>query len=44
MLMLFPNGQGKEEADILARIGRGESVEHFETHRVRKVARSLTFR
>jgi PAS domain S-box-containing protein len=36
MLMLFPNGQGKEEADILARIGRGESVEHFETHRVRK--------
>ena len=36
MLMLFPNGRGKEEADILARIGRGESVEHFETHRVRK--------
>ena len=36
MLMLFPNGRGEEEADILSRIGRGESVEHFETLRVRK--------
>jgi PAS domain S-box-containing protein len=36
MLMLFPNGRGKEEADILARVSRGESVEHFETLRLRK--------
>ena len=36
MLMLFPNGRGKEESDILARVSRGESVEHFETLRLRK--------
>jgi len=46
MLMLFPAGRMSEEADILARIGHGESVEHFETVRVRKgggeVAVSIT--
>jgi len=46
MLMLFPAGRMSEEADILARIERGESVEHFETVRVRKgggeVAVSIT--
>jgi PAS domain S-box-containing protein len=36
MLRLLPPGRIEEEADILARIGRGESVEHFETVRVRK--------
>jgi PAS domain S-box-containing protein len=36
MLMLFPPELMKEEPDILARIRRGESVEHFETVRVRK--------
>jgi PAS domain S-box-containing protein len=36
MLMLFPPRRVNEEADILARIGRGEKVEHFETVRVRK--------
>jgi len=36
MMMLFPPGCVKEESDILARIRRGESVEHFETVRVRK--------
>ena len=36
MLMLFPEGRLDEEADILAKIARGESVDHFETVRVRK--------
>ena len=36
MLMLFPPDRLNEEIDILARIARGESVEHFETIRVRK--------
>jgi len=36
MLMLMPAERVQEESDILARIGRGESVEHFETVRVRK--------
>jgi PAS domain S-box-containing protein len=36
MLMLFPPDRVNEESDILARIRRGESVEHFETVRVRK--------
>ncbi len=31
MLMLFPPERVKEEADILGRIARGESVDHFET-------------
>ncbi len=36
MLMLLPPERMDEEPDILARTGRGESVEHFETVRVRK--------
>jgi PAS domain S-box-containing protein len=36
MLMLFPKDRVNDEADILARIRRGESVEHFETVRVRQ--------
>ncbi len=36
MLMLFPPDRVAEESDILARIRRGESVEHFETVRLRK--------
>jgi PAS domain S-box-containing protein len=36
MLMLFPPERVREEADILARIARGESVDHYETVRVRK--------
>jgi PAS domain S-box-containing protein len=41
MLMLLPQERKGEEADILARIGRGESVEHFETVRVRKDGRKI---
>ena len=36
MLMLLPPERIDEEFDILARIRRGESVEHFETVRLRK--------
>jgi PAS domain S-box-containing protein len=36
MRMLIPPERAIEETEILARIGRGESVEHFETIRVRK--------
>ena len=36
MLMLFPAERLNEEQDILARIARGETVDHFETERVRK--------
>ena len=36
MLMLIPPERVGEESDILASIRRGESVEHFETVRVRK--------
>jgi PAS domain S-box-containing protein len=36
MLMLFPPDRLKEEADILERISRGESLAHYETVRVRK--------
>jgi PAS domain S-box-containing protein len=36
MAMLLPEEQVDEEVEILARIARGESVEHFETVRVRK--------
>ena len=34
--LLIPPERAAEEPDILARIARGESVEHFETVRVRK--------
>ncbi len=36
MRMLLPPERANEETDILERIGRGESVEHFETIGVRK--------
>jgi PAS domain S-box-containing protein len=36
MLMLFPPERVSEGADILARIARGESVDHYETVRMRK--------
>jgi PAS domain S-box-containing protein len=36
MLMFIPPERASEEADILARIRRGESVEHFESVRMRK--------
>ncbi|HSY90308.1 MAG TPA: PAS domain S-box protein [Candidatus Binatus sp.] len=36
MLMLIPPERAHEERSILERVARGESVEHFETVRVRK--------
>jgi PAS domain S-box-containing protein len=36
MLMIFPPERINEEPEILGRIKRGESVDHFETVRVRK--------
>ena len=33
---LFPDELKQEEADLLARIGRGENIEHFQTERVRR--------
>jgi PAS domain S-box-containing protein len=41
MQMLIPPQRANEEADILARIGHGESVEHFETVRVRKDGKGI---
>ena len=41
MLMLIPPERVAEESDILARIRRGESVEHFETVRVRKDGKKI---
>lgn len=41
MALLFPSDRLKEEDEILARIARGESVEHFETVRVRKDGRPV---
>src|SRR5207237_4112600 len=35
MLMIFPPERQGEEPEILARIGRGERIDHFETVRVR---------
>ena len=36
MLMLFPPDRTREEAEILIQIGKGKSIDHFETVRVRK--------
>jgi len=41
MLMLFPPNHEDEECDILARIRRGEGIEHFETIRVRKNGKTI---
>jgi len=40
-LMLIPPERTNEESEILARIRHGESVEHFETVRVRKDGKSI---
>jgi len=42
LLMLFPPERIAEEAEILARIARGERVEHLETERIRKDGRRIT--
>jgi len=39
VMMLIPLDLADEERDILARVGRGERVEHFETVRLRKDGR-----
>jgi PAS domain S-box-containing protein len=39
--MLLPRERTSEESDILTRIERGESVEHFETVRVRKDGKNI---
>ena len=41
LLMLFPPERMEEEAEILARIARGERVEHLETERIHKSGRRL---
>jgi PAS domain S-box-containing protein len=41
MRMLLPPGRANEESDILARIGRGERLDHFETVRVRKDGKEI---
>ncbi len=41
MRMLLPPERANEESDILARIRRGESVDHFETVRVRKDGKKI---
>ncbi|MGA8271916.1 MAG: PAS domain S-box protein [Candidatus Sulfotelmatobacter sp.] len=41
MLTLFPPDRVQEEADILQRISRGESVKHFETVRIRKDGKAI---
>ena len=41
MTLIFPPERLQEEAEILARIARGESVKHYETVRVRKDGRRL---
>jgi len=42
LLMLFPPERIAEEREILARIARGERVEHLETERIRKDGRRIT--
>ena len=41
MLILFPPDRAGEEAEILARIGRGENIDHVETVRVSKDGKRL---
>ena len=41
ILMLFPPECVDEEADILARIVRGEIIDHFETVRITKSGRRI---
>jgi PAS domain S-box-containing protein len=44
MLMLLPPERIDKESAILARLTRGESVDRFETIRVRKDGSTSTFR
>src|SRR5205823_3118568 len=41
MRMLFPEERANDESDILTQIARGESVEHFETIRIRKDGKKI---
>jgi len=41
IMRLIPTDRANEEMDILERIGRGESVRHFETVRLRKDGRAI---
>src|SRR5439155_4838995 len=41
MMMVIPPERVKEEPEILARIARGESVDHFETARIRSDGRLI---
>jgi len=41
MWMIIPTERAHEEIDILARVSRGESVEHFETIRMRKDGKAI---
>jgi PAS domain S-box-containing protein len=41
MTLIFPPDRIQEEAEILGRVARGESVNHYETVRVRKDGRRL---
>ena len=41
MTLIFPPDRIQEEAEILGRVARGESVEHYETVRVRKDGRRV---
>jgi PAS domain S-box-containing protein len=41
MRMLFPEERANDESDILTQIGRGQSVEHFETVRIRKDGKKI---
>ena len=40
--MIFPPEREHEETDILARIARGETIEHFDTERIRKDGRRIS--
>jgi PAS domain S-box-containing protein len=42
LLLVFPPERRQEEADILARIARGETVAHYGTERVRKDGRRIS--
>jgi PAS domain S-box-containing protein len=42
ILIIVPDGQRDTEAQILARLGRGEHIKHFETTRITKDGREIT--
>jgi len=41
IILIIPAERRHEEDEVLARLGRGESVDHFETERVRKDGRRI---